>query len=195
CWADPSCKQTVRANGSDNWQVTATQPTGNGSVRTGPELQQQTDNWRADLHAWGDCGTNSNGTSNCSNTPISSLSSLTSSYAETMPHNGQTIAEAAYDIWTNYPNDIMIWTDTVGRCEPGAYGGTRLGTATLRGQQFDVYRYGGPGEEIIFVLNGPGGAGTRAQPPARAGGIPRGLDWGQRTGGGLTWRAPLNASP
>jgi hypothetical protein len=166
CWADPSCNQVLNANDGTDWQVTATEPAGNGSVMTGPELQQQTNNWCTSLNVW-----DSQVQYGCSPegpVPVSALSSWTSTYAESMPHNAQTTAEAAYDIWqVNYPSDVMIWLDTVNRCEPGAFGGTVLGTGlTIGGQAYDAYRYGGPGAEIIFVLEGGGGPGTCAQQPA-----------------------------
>jgi hypothetical protein len=161
CWADPSCKQTLSANSPQDWQVVSTEPSGNGSVRTGPELQQQTNNWCTAEKTW-DSQTQL-GCANEGPAPISALSSLSSTYAETMPHNSQTIAEAAYDIWTNYSSDIMVWTDTVGRCNTGAFGSTLLGTATISGKNFTVHRYGGAGAEIIFVEDGAGGSGTCAQ--------------------------------
>jgi hypothetical protein len=160
CWADPSCKQTLRANSPSDWQVTSTEPAGNGSVMTGPELQQQTNNWCTSLGKW-DSQTQF-GCSPEGDAPISALATFTSSFAESMPHNSQTIAEAAYDIWTNYPSDIMVWTDTVGRCNEGAFGSTLLGTATIGGKNFTVHRYGGTGAEIIFVEDGAGGSGTCA---------------------------------
>lgn len=160
CWADPSCNQTLSANSGTDWQVTANEPAGNGSVRTGPEIQQQTNDWCLAENMWQSQGS----CTDLGNVPTSALSSLPSSYAESMPHNSQTIAEAAYDIWTNYPNDIMVWNDTVNRCNSGAFGGTTLGTGvTIAGNIYDVYRYGGDGAEIIFVLEGAGGAGTCAQ--------------------------------
>jgi hypothetical protein len=96
-----------------------------------------------------------------------------------MPHDNGTVAEAAYDIWqVNYPSDVMIWTDTVNRCEPGAFGGTTLATGlTIGGQVYDAYRYGGPGAEIIFVLEGAGGAGTCAQQPSGTVDILGVLNW------------------
>jgi hypothetical protein len=162
CWADPSCKQVLNANDGTDWQVTATEPAGNGSVMTGPELQQQTDNWCAAEKMWD--SQIQYGCPDGGPAPISALATMTSSYTETMPHNSQTIAEAAYDIWTNYPSDIMVWNDTVNRCDPGAFGGTTLATGVVTGGNvYDVYRYGGAGAEIIFVLEGSGGPGTCAQ--------------------------------
>jgi hypothetical protein len=159
CWADPSCKQTLSASSPQDWQAVSTEPAGNGSVMTGPELQQQTNNWCPALHVW-----DSEVTGNCAveeDAPIAQLKTMTSTYAETMPHNSQTIAEAAYDIWTNYSSDIMVWQDVVGRCNAGAFGSTTLATGVQIGNyRYDVYRYGGPGAEVIFVAEGSGGSGT-----------------------------------
>ena len=115
CWADPSCAQTLRANSPGDWQVTSTEPAGNTSVKTGPELQQQTNNWCAAENTWQNLTKNGCGGNPLSDVPISALYSFTSTYSESMPHNGQTVAEAAYDIWTNYKTDIMIWLDNVNR--------------------------------------------------------------------------------
>jgi hypothetical protein len=151
CWADPSCDQVLTSWGMGRWGVRAVQPAGNGSVRTGPEAQQQADNWCPAKRTWDSRLANA-----CpgpdEDTPVSALRSLTSTYAESMPHTGGTIAEAAYDIWTSYASDIMVWLDVSHRCNPGAFGGTFLGTARISGMRFAVHRYGGPGAEIIFVL-------------------------------------------
>ena len=160
CWADPSCRQTVSANSPQDWQVVSTEPAGNGSVMTGPELQQQTNNWCPAQKTWGNLVTNGCPGSE-GNAPIASLASLSSAYAETMPHDSGTIAEAAYDLWTNYSSDIMVWQDVVGRCSSGAFGGTTLATGVRIGNYtYDVYRYGGAGAEVIFVAEGSGGPGT-----------------------------------
>lgn len=181
CWADPSCSQTLNANDGTDWQVTAKEPAGNGSVMTGPELQQQTNDWCASEKEW--ASQIQNGCSDMGNVPISALSSWTSSYTESLPHNSQTIAEGAYDIWTNYPNDVMVWNDVVNRCSSGAFGSTTLATGvTIGGNTYDVYRYGGVGAEIIFVLEGSGGAGTCAQVSSGSVDILGVLNWLQTNG-------------
>ena len=157
CWGDPSCKQTIRANSPGDWQVTAQEPAGNTGVKTYPNVQQLTNDW---------CGIGwyVNGGPSCANrtdTPISGLTSLTSTFAEQMPHNAATGAEFGYDLWTSYSSDIMIWTDNVNR----GSGGAKLlaQNQAIGGRQFDVYQDGGTGGEIIFSLNGAGGSGTFAQ--------------------------------
>jgi hypothetical protein len=161
CWADPSCKQTVSANNPGDWQVTATECC-DGSVRTGPVNAQQLDNWRADLGTWGSCGAPP---ATCADTPIAALSSLTSTYAETMPHNSQTIAESAWDVWLNndagHPNEVMIWVDTVNRCNGGSYGTPQGAPVTVAGQTWQPNQYGGG--EFIWML---GEDSACAQQPA-----------------------------
>ena len=138
--------QTVTAYNPGDWNVTATYPAGNGSVEAYPDTQQLIDD------------SSGNGPA------LTEFSSFTSDFSETMPDNSGTIAEAAYDIWTNYTADIMVWTDTVGRCNAGSFGSTTLATGvSIGGQIYDVYRYGAAGGEIIFVLEGSGGAGACAQ--------------------------------
>lgn len=135
--------ETVTATDPGAWSVTASAvPYGYTGVQTFPDVQQLTNDW--DGTGWG----------GSSNTPLSALSALTISYAETGPSDAASIYEFAPDIWTEgYPSDVMFWVDTHGRCDPGAYGGTVLGTAVFGGQTWTVNRYGGAGAEIIFVLD------------------------------------------
>jgi hypothetical protein len=119
---------------------------------TYPDVQQLFNDW---------CGAGWNSCTNMTNTPISVLSSLTSTYAETTPHNSATIAQFAWDIWldgTTGANEIMVWVDNSNRGNGGA---TKVGTATIGGQDWTLYQYGGG--EIIWSL---GASGTFAQQPA-----------------------------
>jgi hypothetical protein len=165
CLDDGACVgQKLEANNYNDWQVTANEPAGNGSVMVGPELQNQTNDWCAADKQWDStlqfgCSSGSE-----TDTPIASVSSWTSSVTDYIPHNSQTIAEGAWDIWTNYTADIMVWNDIVGRCNPGSFGQTVLGTGVqIGGHTYDVRRYGDVGGEIIFTEEGPGGVGTCAQ--------------------------------
>jgi hypothetical protein len=160
CWADPACNYVQTTTDPGNWSVTGSEPSEPGGntpgncangVKSYPDVQQLTNNWT---------GSGWNGSGTYTDTPISGLTSLTSSFAESMPHNTSTVAQAAYDIWTNYSSDIMVWVDNVNRESGGA---TLLAASqAVGGQSFDVYRYGGAGGEIIFSLNGTGGTGTFA---------------------------------
>lgn len=144
CWADPTCNQTMSANNPGDWQVVAQEPAGNTAVMTYPNAQQLFNNY---------CGNNTWGCDN-KDTPISALRKLKFAYAETMPAaSSGTIAQAAYDIWTNDPkhNEIMIWVDNSGR---GA-GGARFDASytTSNGQVWSLYFYG---REVIWSLGAKG---------------------------------------
>ncbi len=170
--AQQGTTQTITATDPGSWSVAADDvPYGYTGVQTFANVQQLTNDW---------CGSGWAGCSNPTDTPLSPLSSLSSlsvTYSESTPRDANTIAEFAPDIWGNWSNDVMFWADTQGRCDPGAYGSTVLGTAVLDGQNWTVHRYGGPGAEIIFVLDGSGGSGTCAQQTSGTIDIKAGLDW------------------
>src|SRR5260221_5185315 len=132
--------QTVAAYNPGNWSATSTQASGNTAVLTYPNVQQLFTKTTNDDPA------------------LSAVTSITSALTETtQPHAG-TEAEAAYDIWlsnTSGPNEIMIWVDNAGRGNGGA---RQIGTATIGGQAFTVYQYGGG--EIIFSLGHNEQSGT-----------------------------------
>ena len=127
--------QALTATDPGNWSVQANMPAGNTAVVSYPDVQQ--------LY---------------SNTALSSLSSLTSSFSEAMNPNPATKAEAAYDIWlNNWANEVMIWVDN----QRQSFGSdTNLGSVTIAGQQFTVYHNGGPGAQLIVSLNGNEKSGT-----------------------------------
>jgi hypothetical protein len=144
CWADPSCQQTVTARGPGNWSLSAHEPAGNTAVMTYPNVQQLMNNFSAD-GTWSGSG----------DTPISGLATMTSTYTETMPHNSGTTAQAAWDIWLSnngsHPNEVMVWVDNVNR---GSGGAVRKATATVGGQDWTLYQFGGG--ELIWSLGAPG---------------------------------------
>jgi len=79
--------------------------------------------------------------------PISSFSTLTSTFGETDPHVG--IYEDAYDMWINGlasagSTEMMIWTNNFGQRPSGSL----VATVTLDGRSFHVYR---AGTYIAFV--------------------------------------------
>lgn len=154
-WAagNTATTQTLTAYRPGKWNVVAVAPAGNTAVLTYPDTQQLFNDW---------CGKDWGGCPKSTDTLVSGLSSLTSSFAESMPHNSGTIAEAAYDIWlsragSGRTNEIMIWVDNVNR---GTGGAAQIGTATIGSQSFTVLQYGGSRGEIIFSLNSNEGAGT-----------------------------------
>ena len=166
CWADPSCQQTLSANSVGDWQVTANEPAGNGSVKTAPEVQQQFNNWCAAVSTWENLDPGGCGNSLMSDTPISAMSQLTSTYAESTPHNSQTIAQWAWDNWlgndSGYPTEVMVWVDNNGRCNSGSFGTQVHAPVTIAGQEWTPHQYP-HSSEFIWSLDGPGGAGTCAQ--------------------------------
>jgi hypothetical protein len=128
--------QTLSACSFSDWYVTAT-ASGGGGVLTYP-----------DSHL------------DVPNTPkISSLSSVTSSFADTNPNTGTY--EDAYDIWLNGiadPNagsdELMIWTSNHGQTP----GGSPMATVTIGGQSWTAWK--GNGGYMAFVANSNFTAGT-----------------------------------
>jgi hypothetical protein len=81
------------------------------------------------------------------NPPISSFSTISSSFAHTAPHVG--IYEFAYDMWLNGiassgSTEVMIWTDNYNQVAPGS----PLETVTFDGQSYQVHK---SGSYIAFV--------------------------------------------
>jgi hypothetical protein len=164
CWADPSCQQTLSANSFGDWQVSANEPAGNGSVKTAPEAQQQLNNWCPSNNTWSNLVTN--GCANAEDTPIAALSELSSTYAESTPHNSQTIAQWAWDNWLSndagYSNEVMVWVDNNGRCNSGSFGNQVHAPVIIDGKEWTPHQYPNS-SEFIWSLDGSGGAGTCAQ--------------------------------
>jgi hypothetical protein len=121
--------QTLSACSFSDWKVTATASGGSG-VLTYP-----------DSHL------------DVANTPeISSLSSVTSTFADTGPNTGTY--EDAYDIWLNGVADpsggsdeLMIWTNNHGQTP----GGSPMATVTIGGQAWTAWK--GNGGYMAFVAN------------------------------------------
>jgi hypothetical protein len=128
--------QTLSACSFSDWSVTAT-ASGGGSVLTYP-----------DSHL--DLG----------NAPeISSLSSVTSTFADSNPNTGTY--EDAYDIWLNGiadpsagSDELMIWTNNHGQTP----GGSPMATVTIGGQSWTAWK--GNGGYMAFVDNSNVTSGT-----------------------------------
>lgn len=134
--------QTLTALGPGTWYVVAKARAGNTAVLSYPDTQQLFNDWT---------GSGWNGSGTDTDTPISGLKQLTSTFAENMDANSGTDAEAAYDIWlskTSGPTEIMIWIDNANR---GTGGATSIGTGTFRGQNWKLLQY--RGGELIWSLN------------------------------------------
>lgn len=124
----PACGgQTIWANSANDWGVVSDMRAGNTSVLTYPNIGNLFRNPR-----------------------LSSFTMIRNRFSEAIPHHAKGVsAEAADDVWLdNYKIEVMIWVDNVGRSLSGSH---RLGSATLLGQHFSVWRYGG--SEFIFDLN------------------------------------------
>ena len=176
----PQAGTTATATVTDpgNWSVTANEvPYGDGGVQTFNGDQQLMNNWCTDNSGW-------QSVTNCStqagSTPYSGVSSLAVNYSETSPQDANSIYEYAADTWpTNYGSDIMFWTDTHGRCNEGSYGSTILAPlVTIDGQAWTLNRYGGPGAELIWVLDSnPAVPDSCASQPAGTIDIKAAYDW------------------
>ena len=81
------------------------------------------------------------------NEPVGQFTSMTSSYAESMPSIGDF--EAAYDIWLNkLSKEVMFWVDNHGQTPAG----TKQGTVTLGGLTWTLYATGGVGPAVAGQL-------------------------------------------
>jgi hypothetical protein len=131
-----SVSQTLSACSYGNWYVTATMnnDNGDGHVKTYPNSHRDWDSEPA----------------------ISSLQSVTSTFAETSPGTG--IYEDAYDIWLNGIADsgsteVMIWTENHGQVPSG----NQVATITLDGRSWAVWK---DGSYIAFVAGSNFTSGT-----------------------------------
>ncbi len=128
--------QTLYACSFSDWYVTTT-ASGGGSVLTYP-----------DSHL------------DVPNTPeISSLSSVTSTFADSNPNTGTY--EDAYDIWLNGiadpsggSDELMIWTNNHGQTPAGS----PMATVTIGGQTWTAWK--GNGGYMAFVANSNVTAGS-----------------------------------
>jgi hypothetical protein len=174
--ANPGTTQTITATSPAAWSLVADDvPHGYTGVQTFDAVQQLTNDWCGSVTNWSTCP-------KPTDTPLASLPSLTVTYTETSPTDAGSIYEFAPDIWSSYSSDVMFWADTSpARCtDNGLSASDILGQATLAGQHWTVYRYGGAGSEIIFIL-GPGtdpvDAGTCATQRAGTIHIKAGFNW------------------
>jgi len=134
-----SVTQTLYACSYSDWYVVAdmNNDSGDGHVKTYPNAHRDFDNEPA----------------------ISSLSSVTSTFAETSPGTG--IYEDAYDIWlngiaTSGSTEVMIWTQNNGQVPSGS----QVATVTLDGRSWAVWRSTASGNYIAFVADSNFTSGT-----------------------------------
>jgi hypothetical protein len=118
--------QLVWADSYHHWGVQSIQP-GSTSVKTYPSVQQ-----------------------NFPNPALSSVTSLTSRFAQAMPPAKLSYdAEAAYDLWLdNYKIEVMVWVANHGQTPLGGV----VSHVVAAGRQYAVYQ-GGP-DMFSFVATG-----------------------------------------
>jgi hypothetical protein len=129
-WACPQAacgEQTIWANSASDWGAVSRMATANTAVLTYPDIGKM-----------------------FNDEPVSSFNVIRNGFTESMPRNIKGLrAEAADDVWLDhYKIEMMIWVDNAGR---SLAGGTRIGSATIFGQHFTVWKYGSA--EFIFDLN------------------------------------------
>ncbi len=120
-------KQTMWADSVSDWGAVSDMATGNTAVLTYPDIGEM-----------------------FNDQPVSRFGLIRNGFTEAMPRQVKGLsAEAADDVWLNdYNIEMMIWVDNVGRSLAGS---TRIGSATISGQHFTVWKYGST--EFIFDLN------------------------------------------
>ncbi len=131
-----SASQTLNVCSPGSWSVTATVSGGGNSVKTYPNVHRD-----------------------FSSPAVSSLASVTSSFAESGPGDGTY--ENAYDIWLNGianpgggSDEVMIWNENHGQIP----GGSPQGTVTFGGRAYTVWK--GDGNYFAFVANSTFTSGT-----------------------------------
>jgi hypothetical protein len=136
--------QTLTVHNPGDWRVSADTPTGNTAVVSYPDTQQ--------IYTT---------TSNTPD-PLSSFSSITSSFAENGPGSGGgDDYEAAYDIWAgtgsdNYAQEIMIWVDNHGQTPAGS----EVATASIDGATYSVWSKANRRHTVSLVLGSDETSGT-----------------------------------
>ncbi|MFE4691420.1 hypothetical protein ACFRH6_15330 [Streptomyces sp. NPDC056749] len=131
-WGSGAGTQSIWANSSGNWGVTANHPN-TGGIKSYPNAKKIV------------------------NKPITSLSSLTSTYNVTVPSSGAY--NTSYDIWdTDYDYEVMLWVNYNGAVGPL---GTSQGTVTLGGHTWAVYKgSNGANEVFSFLRTSDSSSGT-----------------------------------
>jgi hypothetical protein len=131
----PGWSQTLHATDPGNWYVTANMPAGNTAVVSFPNTGQSID-WV-----------------NGAPPPLSSFTSIYSSFSENMNATSATNGEAGYDMWlNNWANEVMIQHDnrgSQGDCGPVLATVTFGGSGGVPVQNWNLCKYG---TELIWQL-------------------------------------------
>jgi hypothetical protein len=138
--------QKLTAIDPGDWSVSATMPAANTAVVSYPDTQE--------LYT----------TTKNTPDPLSSFSSITSSFTVNGPTGSGDDYEAAYDIWTgtgsdNYAHETMIWVDNH-RQRPT---GSDVASATIDGVGYSIWspsKAGAIGDPISMVLNANESSGS-----------------------------------
>jgi Glycosyl hydrolase family 12 len=129
--ADNPAPDKICGNSPSDWEVISNQRANNTAVLTYPSVQQ---NYSP-------------------NVTISSMSKLTSTYAENMHATSGTDAEAAYDLWTtNNANEIMFWVDNHGQTPAGS----QVAIVSFGGLTWHLY-VNGPTDSFVLDHNAESG--------------------------------------
>ena len=122
-WGSGAGSQCVWANSGTSWGVWADHPN-TGGIKSYPNSKKVI------------------------NKPVSSLSSLTSTYRVTVPSAGAY--NTSYDIWdTDYDYEIMLWVNYNGAVGPL---GTSQGTVSLGGHTWNVHKGNNGANEVFSFL-------------------------------------------
>jgi hypothetical protein len=138
--------QKLTAIDPGDWSVSANMPASNTAVLSYPDTQQ--------------VYTTTHNTPD----PLSSFSSITSSFTVNGPTTGGDDYEAAYDIWTgtgsdNYSHETMIWVDNHGQ-KPA---GSDVASATIDGVGYSIWstsKAGALGDPVSMVLDANESSGS-----------------------------------
>lgn len=117
--------QTIWVNSVNDWGATSRMAARNTAVLTYPDIGKTFGNRK-----------------------VSAFRLIRNGFTQSMPHVAGLKSEAADDVWlNNYNIEIMIWVDNIGQSFSGD---TRIGEASIFGQDFTVWKNG---SEYIFDLN------------------------------------------
>ena len=115
--------QTMYVCNYNNWYVVVnTTDTGDGAIKTYPDVHED-----------------------FNEKPISSFTTITSSYADVPPAVGNY--DVAYDIWVNGvatsgSTEVMIWTQALGKQASAINSYQSIGTTTIDGVTYNVHKNG-----------------------------------------------------
>jgi Glycosyl hydrolase family 12 len=157
-WTGGQGPQVLTGSSFEDWSVTATDTDPSnapGEVLTYPDASYNY--YELDTAASGY-------TTPPAQYDLNNITSLTSTFSESLPQISDLNAEAAYDLWlNNWQTEIMIWVDTSPAKDRNLAddGMTDVGTYTYDGQNFALWRSGtGITGFYVFLLDHNETSGT-----------------------------------